>query len=167
MLNIPNTGAAACAQAWRDNVTLAKGAEAIKPSYVDAIFTVWGRIMDHPEAKALVLKCEHELPQSPWDSIYKLEAIVKRCSTHSGIVWALASLYDAIKNGLVTAAELAVRQLQGRRLPGGKGILDVLLAKKDVVDVMRKRGLLGQQAEGLHGGQHVADGSSELRAEVP
>ena len=113
MLNLPSTGAAACAAAWRDNVKLARGSEPIKTGYVDAVFTVWSRIMDHADSRELVLKFETELAQSPWDSIYKLEAIVKRCSTHGYIVWALSSLFDAIKTGLVTAPELAVRQLEG------------------------------------------------------
>lgn len=66
------------------------------------------------------------------------EAIVKRCSTTTCITWALSAIFDVLKTGLVTAPELSLRQLQGRSCPGGKGILDLLLAKQDVAVSLHK-----------------------------
>ena len=67
-------GAAACAKAWQDNIRLAKNSEPIKTSYVDAVFTVWSRMMNNPTLAEIILMFEKDLPMSPWDSIYKLEA---------------------------------------------------------------------------------------------
>ncbi len=66
------------------------------------------------------------------------QAVVKRCSTHNGITWGLSSLFDALKTNLLTAPELAVRQLQGKGLPGGKGILDLFLGKQDAAVALHK-----------------------------
>ena len=65
---------------------------------------------------------------------------MKRCSTEATILWVLASLYDNLKTGLITAPELALRQLQGRNMPGGKGIIDFLVAKKAVAEAFFKLG---------------------------
>ena len=73
---------AACAKAWADNVRLAKNSEAVKPTFIDAVFTVWARIMDRPDLCALVMKFETDLVLSPWDSMYKLE-VGCRCQKHT------------------------------------------------------------------------------------
>ncbi|CAK0904040.1 unnamed protein product, partial [Prorocentrum cordatum] len=133
-------GAKECAGHWAKNVRLAKSSEPISVSFVDAVFTIWKRAMGVPHLKALVMRFETELSRSPWDSIYKLEAVVKRCSTTANITWALSVLFDALKNGLLTAPEIALRQLQGKGMPGNKGILDLFMAKKDVAEAMFKLG---------------------------
>ena len=66
------------------------------------------------------------------------QELVKRCHTASSIRWGLSSIYDAIKTWLLTAPEVALRQLNGRGLPGGKGLLDVLMAKKDAAEALSK-----------------------------
>ena len=65
-------------------------------------------------------------------------AVVKRCSTTTNMSWALNSLFDAQKTYLLTAPEVSLRQLQGKSMPGGKGILDLLPAKRDVADALHK-----------------------------
>ena len=69
------TGAEACAKEWASKVKLSRASEPLTSSYVDAVFTVWPRIMDHDDLSALILRCENELEKSPWDSMYKLEAL--------------------------------------------------------------------------------------------
>eukprot|EP00969_Alexandrium_andersonii_P122409 5411490-Alexandrium_andersonii.AAC.1 len=59
-----SVGAAACAKAWQENVRLAGGSEPIKTAHVDAVFTVWNRMMNNPDLAEIVLKFERDLPQT-------------------------------------------------------------------------------------------------------
>ena len=62
------TGAEACAREWATNVKMSRSSEPLKTGFVDAVFTVWQRIMEEPDLSAIVMKCENELEKSPWDS---------------------------------------------------------------------------------------------------
>ena len=81
-------GADACVSAWKANVELAPNSELVKVSFMDACFAVWNRLMSDPTCSALVLSAELLQP-SPFDSIYKLEAIVKKARTESCILFFL------------------------------------------------------------------------------
>ena len=60
---------------------------------------------------------------------------MKRASTADEICWCTCGLLDLTKTGNVAPGELSQRQLTGRGLPGNKGVLDLLLAKRELMKV--------------------------------
>ena len=127
-------GAAATASMWRENVGTAtfEGADDIKDSYVDAAFTIEKRMLSDPGIKDIIRTADMTMPNNPLDSIYKFEAIIKRAQTEGAIRWCLTGIFDLVKTKTITAGEVALRQLTGRGLPGGKGLLDTLIGKMEL-----------------------------------
>eukprot|EP00969_Alexandrium_andersonii_P104593 4614677-Alexandrium_andersonii.AAC.1 len=115
-------GAQACANAWAEHVKLAARSEQIKPAFVDACMTVWNRALAHDDLRLLVVKADEELEL--FDSVYKLEAVIKKAGSYNQIRWCICAIIDAVRHLGVTAPEIALRQLTGRGLAGGKGLLD-------------------------------------------
>ena len=50
----------------------------------------------------------------------------------------MAGVLDMIQSPAVTAPELAVYKLSGKNMPGGKGILDLLMAKRELGALLYK-----------------------------
>lgn len=125
-------GAQATAAAWKENVRLAASSEEVKKSFVDACFTVWRRAASNPVIFMIMESLDTDFFPSPLDSIYKTDTIVKRASTEENIRWCLAGIKDLMEFHGAAASDFAERKLSGRGEPGGKGILDLLLAKRDM-----------------------------------
>ena len=94
--------------------------------------------MTLPVCAKLVLGLEDEGTQNPLDSIYKLHRIVTRAATPERIEWSLALMVDFWRSGAITTDQLSLRHIDGRGLKGsdGKGLVDLLCFKKDVLDHM-------------------------------
>ena len=125
-------GAEKAAELWAGGViNMAPSSEKVTTSFVDACFTVNARLLSNEK---LQLLCEDadSAGVTPLDSIYKYEAIVKRASSPQLIYWCVAGLLDLVKMKLASPGDISLRQLSGRGLPGGKGILDTLIAKREL-----------------------------------
>ena len=76
--------------------------------------------------------------KSPWDSIYKMEALLAKCGKDaagiSKMEWCLAMTNDAVANKLMTSGKLSHQQLTGKHRGGtaSKGFLDLLLFVREV-----------------------------------
>jgi len=126
-----NMGAKKITQYWLENVNLAPSSEKVTESFVDACFTTGARLMSNPSTQALCVKADAE-GKTPLDSIYKYDATVKRAQTFELIHWCTAGLIDIVSAKMSTPGELSLRQLIGRGLLGGKGVLDMLIAKHEM-----------------------------------
>ena len=126
-------GAERCAALWNENVTLHPGAEPVKASYVDAVFTVHNRLLSMPRVADALLTADSD-GTSAFDSVYKMDAVIKRCGSPQCIAFVTLGLLDAVLKGVVTPGELSLRNLTGRGLPGGKGLLDTMVAKYELAD---------------------------------
>ena len=124
-------GAEQTALKWQEHVKMASCAEVMKTSYVDACLTVWRRCMSDPEC-ALLITWQDSQAQAIFDSLYKLDAIVKRANSVTHICYSLGYIIDMVYNQGASAGEFAVRQLSGKGLPGGKGKIDMILAKREL-----------------------------------
>lgn len=74
---------------------------------------------------------------SPWDSVYKLEALGKkagRVRDPNKLVWFVHAISDMMEFHGITAGEFSLAQLSGKGLKhsNGKGILDLLLMRMDL-----------------------------------
>ena len=122
--------------AWETNVTASSMGETVNYGFIDAALTVWNRMLSDPTCQQIVLTSEEEWgKRTPWDSVYKLELVIKRCGKDGGetslvnMRWVLASVSDMIKNEYAVPAFFTLRNLNGRGQPGNKGIQDVILYK--------------------------------------
>ena len=124
-------GAAACAKLWAENVKMSENenSEPIKVGFVDAVFTIEKRMLRNTHIAKLIVDADQNMPNNPFNSVYKFDTIIKKAGTEPAIRWCVAGCLDLVKSGVITSGELAVRQLSGRGLPGGKGLLDTLLGK--------------------------------------
>ena len=87
--------------------------------------------------------------KTPWDSAYKLEHVARKAgrrpdlATSARTLWLLSCINDLCNNKLVSPGELSVTALTGKGR-GGKGLLDLLLFKKDLLEFF-----LNEKLEGL------------------
>ena len=105
---------------WQEHVKMASCAETMKASYVDACLTIWRRCMNDAECSHLITWQDSQA-QSIFDSVYKLEALVKRANSVVNIRCCLGYIIDMVYNQSACAGEFAVRQISGKGLPGCKG----------------------------------------------
>ncbi|CAK0909905.1 unnamed protein product [Prorocentrum cordatum] len=124
-------GAQRTAKTWAEKVELAPNSEKISETYVDACFTVGARLMSNVQTQKIVVEADSS-GTTPFDSIYKYEAVVKRAQSGNLTHWCTAGLRDLVTAKMTTAGEISLRQLTGRGLPGGKGLLDLLIAKQEL-----------------------------------
>ncbi|CAK0828182.1 unnamed protein product [Prorocentrum cordatum] len=126
--------ASACSELWKSNVRLAHNSEPVKPAFVDAVFTVFQRLMTDDVCKQMVLASEVDFEGA--FTMCKLEAVVKRCGSIELIRWTVSMLYHQLQNGDLLPTDLSLRQYTGRGNPGNKGILDLVVAKHEVATFM-------------------------------
>ncbi len=120
-------------QLYNEGMADVPGQEALAEAWVDAACTVWERVLLDEQLRTLVLDMDNTYGQrSPFNSVYKLNEVVKIARTREAIAWCLLSLVDLITANAITADDCAVRLLTGKGL-GGKGILHTLLFKKDAM----------------------------------
>ena len=126
-------GAEKCAEMWNANVRLHPGAEPVKAAYVDAVFTVHKRLLSVDRVAEAVLRAD-AAGNSAFDSVYKMDAVIKRCGSPQCIAFVTLALLDAVSKSILTPGELSIRNLTGRGMPGGKGLLDTMVAKYELAD---------------------------------
>lgn len=84
-------------------------------------------------AQALILEAEEKFgKRTPFDSIYKLESIIRK-SKHciDRIMWCLSYIVDACVNQHVRPGEYTLSNLSGKGKKEGFGLLDLYLLKHD------------------------------------
>ena len=75
------------AESWGKNEKLSEMAEKMTEGFVDSAKTVYERLLKDPVAGDIVWQCEeHFGKDTPWNSVYKMEAVVKKCGRHPGSI---------------------------------------------------------------------------------
>ena len=133
---------------------------AMKVSLIDAAVTVHSRMLGDPELQAFLAECEAWSKGYVFNSIYQLEvsrpwnrscmhmcvfefgnaadnfldvkAIVKRAQSKDMIKWCVILLADKVMQGSMPARELSTRKLSGKGQPGGRGLVDLCVAKREL-----------------------------------
>ncbi len=129
---------ASVATVWKEHVQVSSMGESINVAFIDAAMTVWDRMCQDDECRTMLLQAEDRWgKQTPWDSVYKLEAVIKKCGRPGPIAtrnirWTLAAIEDLILDHQCVPGQLSVRALSGKGHSGGKGYVDVLLFKQDL-----------------------------------
>eukprot|EP00959_Pyramimonas_sp_CCMP1952_P059246 1237238-Pyramimonas_sp.AAC.1 len=87
---------ATCATSMR----YARSTEKVKPTFVHDAITVHERLLPlEVSNRCLVWAEENMMGDSPWKSIYAIQAVVERASIPNGIKWAMEGLTDHCRMG--------------------------------------------------------------------
>ena len=117
---------------WIDEVKMASISEKVTADFVRQAQAVYDNMFKNGQTFDIIMAAEQEWgKQSPFDSVYKLSAIVSKCTSVEQNLWVCASIVDAVKNGFMTAPEFSVRSLSGKG-SGNFGIIDLCLLKSQL-----------------------------------
>ena len=67
-----------------------------------------------------------------FDTMHKLDKIVHKVGTPDNIRWIVSLLVFQIERGILHCNEVSVRILGGRGLPGGRGLCDLYITKREL-----------------------------------
>ena len=89
-------GAEKTAEIWRNEVNISP--ESFTTGFVDAVFTVMKRLFHIEEIQRVLIEAD-SAGTTPFDSVYKYEALVKRAPTVDMIAWCATGAIDFTKAG--------------------------------------------------------------------
>ena len=120
-------------------VKLSKISEPVVPDYVSACIMVYEKAFKHPEVQSVVAWCDEMFGvKSPFDSVYKMQNILRKCKDKSGkVVWIFQAIIDQLKAGIVKVKDLTSTLLFGS---GGRssGWVDMWIMKNEVLYYLTK-----------------------------
>ena len=118
-------------------VKVAAGQVAYTPGAVDAAVTVMNRMLKIPLVQARLLEVHSAWPRglNPFDSIHKLEVLMRKGKDQNGIVWLVDSIwYVVVHMGKqADSDDFSLTGLRGKAASGNRGYADVLMFKKDSI----------------------------------
>jgi hypothetical protein len=127
--------AANLAAMFAANVQQSPGTEPLSDAFIDNALTVYNRALNIPVVKDAVLQMDTDHGHaSPFNSVYKMHAIVRRAGDSAKITWCFLSIVDCIKAKLLGPADVTVRSLAGNAT--SKGLVDLLLFKLTMKDYL-------------------------------
>ena len=90
--------AKAVSDLFEKHMHYARSTEKVKPTFVDNALTVHKRLLSlEASNRCLVWADENLIGESPWKSLYAMQAVVERASTPKKIDWAMMGLTDAYR----------------------------------------------------------------------
>ena len=123
------------AAAYTDNqVRMAADSEKITDSFVDAALTVFSRALSNPKILEAVSSIDQEYGlRGPFSKVFILEGIIKKAKTPQMIEWSFLSIADMFRSGVLQGEDLSLRGLTGYGTSGGKGMVDLIVFKYDML----------------------------------
>ena len=117
-------------------VRMAKGREAVTKSLIDAALTIHTRVLSMSSAETLVLGIDN-LPRQthPFNPVHRLQALVSKCrNSKENILWVLEHIRHMVCGSSDPAnnSEFSVEALRGNPKSGNRGLVDVILPKKNI-----------------------------------
>eukprot|EP00959_Pyramimonas_sp_CCMP1952_P098129 2051243-Pyramimonas_sp.AAC.1 len=117
---------------------MSSAGEKFTDGFVDAALTVYFRVLADDECRAIIMDAENTWgKRTPWDSVYKLEAIAKKCGQREqGVInlrWVLHGVTDLVTNGYQPASAFSARALSGKGMPNNEGMADLILHTMQVM----------------------------------
>ena len=119
---------------YEQNVDFANSSEKIEARFVRSAFFVYEKIFSNDELLEAVVNIEENaVGKTPFDSVYKLEAIAQKAKMPDKISWCIEYLAWLVTRGQCSPGELSVANLNGKGR-GGRGLLDLVLYKRDILE---------------------------------
>lgn len=122
--------ARAMADAYREKIKFAETSDCVSDAFVDSAITIEQRLLSIGKCKDTIIRCEATYnTKTPFDSIYKLQAIVSRAKTPALIEWCVVYIADTW-DANPESEPVSLRFLLGTGTgAGGKGLVDLLVHK--------------------------------------
>ena len=119
---------------YEQNVDFANSSEKIEARFVRSAMYVYEKIFSNDELLEAVVNIEESaVGKTPFDSVYKLEAIAQKAKIADKITWCIEYLAWLVTRGQCSPGELSVANLNGKGR-GGRGLLDLVLYKRDILE---------------------------------
>ena len=119
---------------YEQNVDFANSSEKIEARFVRSAMYVYEKIFSNDELLEAVVNIEENaVGKTPFDSVYKLEAIAQKAKIADKITWCIEYLAWLVTRGQCSPGELSVANLNGKGR-GGRGLLDLVLYKRDILE---------------------------------
>ncbi|MCP4244388.1 MAG: hypothetical protein GY772_27905 [bacterium] len=112
-------------------IKFAAGSAVVSFEFVDCSLTVLRRLMSLPRCGALVAELEEMGIDNPMDSIYKYHKLLVKAGAPEKVEWALELMVDLYKSGGLRKEAFAIRAITGTPRTGNKGLVDLLVYKRD------------------------------------
>ncbi|CAK0907003.1 unnamed protein product [Prorocentrum cordatum] len=126
-------GSKELSQLYEKHMKYAKSTLHVKPTFVDNAITVHKRLLSLEDSnKCLVWADENLMTDSPWTSLYAMQAVVERASTPNKIDWAMMGLTDHYRMEFIDLGKFGVNKLRDYR----ESYVEVLNLKLDVKNEM-------------------------------
>ena len=94
-------------------IKLAQSSEQLSASFIEAAMVVEKRIFAHQPTKTILEEWDNLCGMNgPFNSVFKLQAIVERSKTIDNIHWVIASLSDSVHMGILTPGSVTVGALR-------------------------------------------------------
>ena len=130
---------AACAAMYRASLTISAASEEITDSFVDMALTISQRLLSNQSIRQALIEADQEFStRNPLDSTTKLQTIINKGGKDTEkIEWCVLLLLDLHASGALRYDQIGLRALQGGSTrTGGKGLLDLLLFKRELMQYM-------------------------------
>ena len=120
--------AAALARLYSEKVQWSPGNEPFSDSWIDEALTAFTRALCNDRVRNVIAWCDEAFGHSsPFNSVYKMSAVIKRAGTPEKIEWVYLGITDAIRAGLLNCDDFSVRSLVGQG--GTRGLVDLFTMK--------------------------------------
>jgi hypothetical protein len=103
-------------------------------SAIDSSLTIMARLLCIPSVQNRLLDADAwDRGSNPFDSVYKLEARLRKGKDTAGITWLMEMIRYVVqhKSKPSESDDLSVQGLKGKKTNGNRGYADVLLFKRD------------------------------------
>ena len=101
----------------------------ISAGFIDSCITVANRLLAFPDVlKPLVTLEQRYGLQGPWNSIYKIQAVVSKAKTGPNRQWTMQMLAYSFLSGQVERQGFSVRYLAGRA--GDIGLVSLMVGQR-------------------------------------
>jgi hypothetical protein len=99
---------------WEQQVKISSG-EALSTDWMKAALAVWSQLLSIPSVKELMLGSEEVFgKRSPFDSVYKLEAILRRVASNEAAVFVVQTMIDRALNPRMGSTAMNLANLTGK-----------------------------------------------------
>ena len=135
----PSAGTASAVCKAYEHVKVASNQIAYTLGAVDAAITVMNRMLKIPQVQARLLAADAwPRGKNPFDSVHKLEILMRKGKDQSGIIWLVDSIWQVVtcRDKAPDSEDFTQTGLRGKAASGNRGYVDVLMFKRESIQYL-------------------------------
>lgn len=110
--------AARLSAVFSNSVRLAASSEKMSAAVIDIALTIESRVLSIDACRAMLEEMDQRWGlRGPFDSVYKLQALINKAKTPATIRWVMASLFDSLRMGILEVGDFSVKKLEKEWCP--------------------------------------------------